>query len=59
MKFSIIRHSVQILILVLFVLGNAGILKFLEGDLSSSLLFKSLGLSGFTAAFSWFWLSKC
>lgn len=45
MKFSIIRHSVQILILVLFVLGNAGILKFLEGDLSSSLLFKSLGLS--------------
>lgn len=45
MKISILRHSVQILILVLFALGNAGILKILEGDLSSSLLFKSIGLS--------------
>lgn len=45
MKFNILRRVVQILILALFMLGNLGILSFLKGNLSSSVLFDKISLS--------------
>ncbi|PSM52064.1 menaquinol dehydrogenase NapGH, membrane component NapH [Campylobacter blaseri] len=45
MKINIVRRFIQILILILFILGNLKILNILEGNLSSSILFGGLGLS--------------
>lgn len=45
MKISILRRISQILVLLLFILGNFGFVKILSGNLSSSLLFGKIHLS--------------
>lgn len=54
MKFTFVRHLIQAGILVLFVLGNLGIFKFLEGNLSGSKLLGVLHLNDPFAALQLF-----
>lgn len=54
MKFTFVRHLVQVGILVLFVLGNLKIFNFLEGNLSGSKLLGILHLNDPFAALQLF-----